>query len=69
MSRWDDLAISLDQLFKGKTKSDLTSFVIDLGNECKTYFERNYNQGKTTFELILCSSEEYHYSEKLALGQ
>ena len=29
MSRWDDLGFSLDQLFKGKTKSDIKSFVID----------------------------------------
>jgi hypothetical protein len=59
MSRWDDFAFSLDLLFKGKTKSDLTSFVINLSNQCKAYFEKQYNQGETSFELILCNSEEY----------
>jgi hypothetical protein len=59
MSQWDDIALALDQLFKGKTKSDLTSFVIDLSNGCKIYFEKKYNQKETIFELILCNSEEY----------
>src|ERR1700680_3694098 len=59
MSRWDDLAFSLDQLFKGKMQSDLTSFVIDLSAQCKTYFVKKYNKKETSFELILCNSEEY----------
>jgi hypothetical protein len=59
MSRWDDLAFSLDQVFKGKTNSDLTSFVVDLSNQCKTYSLKKYNQKETSFELILCNSEEY----------
>ena len=61
MSRWDELALELDRILRGKDAhhSALGTFVTGLCDECKSCIEKKLNETIPRTELILCSSFEY----------
>ncbi|MGA2876186.1 MAG: hypothetical protein ABSE82_11695 [Nitrososphaerales archaeon] len=67
MSRWDELALELDGVLKGKEAhhSGLGTYVTDLCNECKSFIEKKLNETIPRTELILCSSFEYRKTLKI----